>query len=141
MGTQIIADVYVDGGRNIQVHTTPGRIVKFTGGHAYVVDHRDMPHLLQMDGAKVHPRPEVMPWATQWLAATREIKAEVHWPEGWEIQHTNQDEFTVNQDGPPVLPESKPAKGKKTAPITEKTAQWVPPAKLTVDDLLGSGTP
>src|SRR3982750_773992 len=93
---KILADVYLGGGRNVRLPTTPGRSIQFTGGHCVVVDNRDMPHVLQMEGAKVHPHPDAMPWAPEWLAHTDWIKAEVNWPEGWTVEHTNRDEWKVS---------------------------------------------
>ncbi len=94
---RVLADVYLDGGRNVRLPTTPGRSVQFSGGHCMIVDGRDMPHVLQMEGARVFPRPDAMPWAPEWLANTDWIKAEVHWPEGWAVEHANKDEWVAHE--------------------------------------------
>lgn len=98
MPTRILADVYLRGaanGANRRVMTTPGRSVQFFGGHAQIVNHADMPHMLEMDNALVNPKPDAMPWAPEWLARVREIKAEVGWPEGWIVEFDNQSEYAV----------------------------------------------
>jgi len=49
-----------------------------------------------MEGAKVYPRPDAMPWAPEWLAHTDWIKAEVSWPEGWTVEHSARDEWKLS---------------------------------------------
>lgn len=56
--TPAIADVYKPG-LNVMLPTTPGRTVRFSGGHAVVFEPVDVPFVLRLEGATVefHPSP------------------------------------------------------------------------------------
>lgn len=135
MPTTILADAYMPQGRNVRVPTSPGRFVQFFGGHATIVNHLDMPHVLQMDKAKVQPRPEAMAWAPDWLRHVPVIKADVDWPEGWRVEHVNQDEFLVYVDETYVAGET-PVTSTQTEPVTtvDMTARQFGP--FNPEDLL-----
>jgi hypothetical protein len=134
---RILADVYLDGGRNVRLPTTPGRSVQFSGGHAFIVDDRDMPHVLQMEGARVHPRPDAMAWAPQWLAHTDWIRAEVQWPEGYTVRHANRDDWEYR---PPAYDEAPAYTAPTTtAPVepvdmTDRQRSWIRPEDLVLEE-------
>lgn len=104
----ILADVFLQPARSIIVHTTPGREVKFFGGNAKITDHRDMPFMLARPDVKVIPTEAACSWAEDWLRQTRELKATVEWPEGWQVEFVNQDEWLIERPDNTVL-ESAPA--------------------------------
>ena len=137
---RVIANVYLDNGASRRVLTTPGRAVQFFGGHARITDHRDMSHMLQMNGVLVQPTDEAMAWAGDWLKNTREIKARVTWPDGWRVRFKNQDLFKI------VPPKHETSTGEITATptvsppevtvdLTARPAGWVRPEDL-LEDLL-----
>lgn len=135
---QVIADVYLPGGRNVRRNTTPGRSVQFSGGHCIIVDNRDMPHVLGMEDVRVFPRPDAMPWAPEWLGNTDWIKAEVNWPEGWEVAHQNKEEWAVI---PPDTDSTEPTEGPGRPTATDPVSTvdmtdrpWIP---FSPDALLG----
>lgn len=142
---RILADVYLEGGRNVRLPTTPGRSVQFTGGHAQIVDNLDMPHVLRMEGARVYPCPDAMPWAPEWLTHIDRIVAEVHWPEGWEVAHDNKQEWAC------VGPDSAVSSGEAGQSIvigTPTSSEPVEPVDMTdrkgwikPDDLLADPEP
>jgi hypothetical protein len=102
MPPTVLADVFIVPAKSIIVHTTPGRSVSFFGGHARVMDHRDMPHMLAREDARIVPTPFALSWADQWLAHTREIKAQVEWPEDWKVTHNSQDDFSIERPEQPI---------------------------------------
>lgn len=79
-----IANVWLPGGRNRAYPTTPGRHLKFFGGHAVVFTQSDMPHVLQMPDAQIEIRAEYRDWLGDWLehcGLGHEVRA-TYWIEG-----------------------------------------------------------
>jgi hypothetical protein len=131
---RLLANVYLPSGLNRRISTTPGRVVQFFGGHAKIVNHLDMPHMLQLENARVQPEADAMPWALEWLRNTREIKAEVDWPDGWHVEFVNPEDFEVTQSDAPAQ-EQLPVVATTTEP--EQTVDLTPHfGPFSPDDLL-----
>lgn len=85
---QIIADAFLRGGQNAAITTYPGRRIDFRGGHARIVDERDMPALLRMSNIVLEVRPEKVEWLPGWMKACGEWnppKADVRIPQGFTL--------------------------------------------------------
>lgn len=80
--------------------------------------------MLAREDARVIPTVWACSWADQWLSQTPQLKATVEWPEGWKVEFTNKDDFTVFKpegDAVTVIPEnlnSLPLAG-ETPPFTD----------------------
>lgn len=74
---EIVADAYVTGGRNIMLPSTPGRQVRFLGGHAAIKDGRDMVAMMRLSMVKLVLTPYAMSWFPTWAAEARTIQAEI----------------------------------------------------------------
>lgn len=136
MPQPLIADAYLQPSRSLVVHTTPGRTVDFRGGHARVIDHRDMPHLLAREDMRIVPTEWGCSWAADWLSHTRELKAVVEWPEGWAVSHTNQDDFTIDSPEGETVALPPEASGESSGGGSSAFSG----GKGLIDMLLGSGS-
>lgn len=122
-----LADVFIQPARSITMTTTPGRSVRFVAGQAQIFDQRDMPYMLGLTGGRVIPTLDGMSWAPEWLAHTREIKADVDWPEGYIVNHANQDEWSCVGPGTEVMTGRE---GAPAEPITLSTSNPISAASL-----------
>jgi hypothetical protein len=132
----ILADVFISPARSVIIHTTPGREVKFFGGNAKITDHRDMPFMLGLDNARVIPTRDACAWADDWLNHTREIKAQVDWPEGWEVEFTNQDQWTIVKPPDEISVTRLPEAVSSTEPAKEPDWNPFSSGASLVDQLL-----
>lgn len=100
---RIIAQVIDLSGRPQRViPTTPGRKVEFHGGEAYVVDPRDMPHMLRDETLAIYPTAEWIDALPGWAQEAGEgpAPATVEVPEGF-----TWDGVTLISPEPPAPPE------------------------------------
>jgi hypothetical protein len=61
--------------------SSPGRAVRFMGGHATVKDGRDMVALLRNKDVRLFVTPYAMNWLEQWVRAAKDVKAQVYLPD------------------------------------------------------------
>jgi hypothetical protein len=77
-----IADVYVLPARSIMMPTTPGRTVRFMGGHAVVRIDTDLMALMRRSDVKIQLTPYALSWYEGWMAQVGErLQAELYVPE------------------------------------------------------------
>jgi len=78
---QVLAEAYISPARSIMLPSSPGRQVRFMGGHATIKDGRDMVALLRNPDVRLIVTAYAMNWYPQWVEAARTVRANVQAPE------------------------------------------------------------
>lgn len=60
--------------------SSPGRSVRFMGGHATIKDGRDMVALLRRADVRLDVTAYAMNWFEEWVKAARDVRADVRAP-------------------------------------------------------------
>jgi hypothetical protein len=94
--------------RMVVLPTSAGKGVHFRNGVAHINDTDDLPYLLARSDARLDITEYAMSWMPEVLARTRVINASVHWPEGYDVRHTSETDFSITPVVPPVEPEEDP---------------------------------
>jgi hypothetical protein len=87
--------------RSVSLPTQAGHQVQFRNGVAVINDTRDLPYLLSRPDVKIEVSEYAMSWMSDVLSHVQVIKAQVHWPEGYDVVHHHADEFDIISPTPP----------------------------------------
>jgi len=113
--------------RQVTIPTTAGHNVRFVQGIATILDTNDLPYLFARDDCKVMVTEFAMSWMGEVLAKTRQIKADVHWPADWRVEHTSQSEFLVVPPGTEVETIDVPPEGTLEEALKKGRKPWPKP--------------
>jgi hypothetical protein len=86
--------------RSVAIPTTAGRQVQFRQGMAVINDTRDLPYLLSRSDVRLEVSEYAMSWMDEVLGQVQIIKANVRWPDGYEVVHRNTDDFDILAPAP-----------------------------------------
>lgn len=79
MRSKTIADAWLPGGQSQAIRTVPGQVLKFVGGHAEIIQAKDIPHVLRMPTASIEFNPEYRDWIPDYIAACGLEKPVANW--------------------------------------------------------------
>lgn len=112
----VLANVYIPGGRSVAWRSGPGRTIPFRGGHARIIDERDMPTALKIEGGIVDVPRDQIDWVPRWvsmLSHGERPKAEIRVPEGfvvgpdYKIVAVHEDSEPMEEPTAPVASDAK----------------------------------
>lgn len=87
--------------RQVTVPTSAGHSVRFASGIATIRDTNDLPYLMARDDVKLMVTEYAMSWMPDVLTKTRKIHADVHWPDGWQVEQGDDGVFDIITPEPP----------------------------------------